>query len=153
MNERIAKLMPMGPSNSSTQSIWLPKFAESFAGLCANLHYHCTDPLPDSVADATFTVEQDEALVLCMWLNKTAKGENKLDIRGAKCFDDFFGSVQGFCAGPFVEAFEAETREYPDNLAELLADCFEEAEMNENILPSKKAEEEVEQAVPVLPEV
>jgi len=117
-----------------------PFSAEAFSGV--------TD-----VADATFTVEQDEALVLCMWLNKTAKGENKLDIRGAKCFDDFFGSVQGFCAGPFVEAFEAETREYPDNLAELLADCFEEAEMNENILPSKKAEEEVEQAVPVLPEV
>lgn len=106
----------------------------------------------ENIEEASFTVQQDEALVLCMWLDNEAKNLEKVDVLGAQCFDNFFGAVQGFCAGPFVEAFEVGVQEYPENLAELLGDVFETEEMNDNLRADTK-EEEVGEAVPVLPDV
>merc|ERR1712004_52777 len=53
-----------------------------------------------------FTIVQDEAVVLTMWLDDEYKQLGKLHVGGAQGFDGFFGAVQKHCAGGFVELFE-----------------------------------------------
>jgi len=96
-----------------------------------------------------FTVKQPEALVMCMWLDEEAKKAGKLTVGGVPGFDGFFGSVQKFCVGSWVEPEETA------NTSNLTRDDFWNLfdEVNKGKFGEVQEVPEVKEELPTLPEV
>jgi len=108
-----------------------------------------------ATVDMDFTIIQDEAVVLTMWLDDEYKQLGKLHVTGAQGFDGFFGAVQRHCAGGFVELIEVKADPAAANQLNLddLKEDFDMDELHMAYHPEEELAGQAEEEQPDLPAV
>lgn len=108
-----------------------------------------------ATVDSDFTIVQDEAVVLTMWLDDEYKQLGKLHVAGAQGFDGFFGAVQKHCAGGFVELVEVKVDPAAANQLNLddLKEDFDMDELHAAYHPEEEIKGKEEEEQPDLPAV